>query len=302
MSIVSVKNLVKIYANNHKALDEINLELEEGKIYGLLGPNGAGKSTLINLIVGLMSPSSGQVTIFGSKAGDIKKYAQKLGFVPQNIAIYDNLTAYENVEFFAGIYGYRGSELKQTCKDALEFVGLLEWSKVLAKRFSGGMQRRLNIACALVNKPKLIIFDEPTVGIDPQSRNHILESIKKLNDQGSTVIYTSHYMEEVQKICDYIYIMDLGKVILHGNKDDLLNNNNNSDDSLLVLIDENSIDRAREIYGDKIADSILQVRKMDIDELINELRVNNIKFSEIKKKSNDLEDLFLSLTGKKLRD
>ncbi len=300
MPIVSVKNLVKIYANNHKALDDVNLELEEGKIYGLLGPNGAGKSTLINIIVGLMPPSSGEVTIFGAKSGDIKKYSEKLGFVPQNIAIYDNLTAYENVAFFAGIYGYKGSELKQKCKEALEFVGLSEWSKVLAKRFSGGMQRRLNIACALVNKPKMIIFDEPTVGIDPQSRNHILESIKRLNDEGSTVIYTSHYMEEVQKICDYIYIMDLGKVILHGNKEDLLNNN--SDDSLLVLIDEDSIETARQVYGNMMDDSILQVRKKDIDELINELRANNIKFIEIKKKSNNLEDLFLSLTGKKLRD
>ena len=300
MSIVEINNLVKIYDNNHRAIDGVSLKLEKGKIYGLLGPNGAGKSTLINVLVGLYPPTEGSVTILGAKSGEIKKYADKLGYVPQNIEIYDNLTAYENVEFFAGIYGYKGEELKSRCEEVLKFVGLLDYKKMLAKRFSGGMQRRLNIACALVNRPELIIFDEPTVGIDPQSRNHILESILELNKQGTTIIYTSHYMEEVEKLCSYIYIMDMGKIIAEGSKEKLLLSGKSN--SIMVALDNESIDKAKELYNDRVDDNKLVFENKDINDIIDELRKNNIRFSEIKNSANNLEHLFLELTGKNLRD
>ena len=300
MSIVEINNLVKFYDNNHRAIDGVSLKLEKGKIYGLLGPNGAGKSTLINVLVGLYPPTEGSVTILGAKSGEIKKYADKLGYVPQNIEIYDNLTAYENVEFFAGIYGYKGEELKSRCEEVLKFVGLLDYKKMLAKRFSGGMQRRLNIACALVNRPELIIFDEPTVGIDPQSRNHILESILELNKQGTTIIYTSHYMEEVEKLCSYIYIMDMGKIIAEGSKEKLLLSGKSN--SIMVALDNESIDKAKELYNDRVDDNKLVFENKDINDIIDELRKNNIRFSEIKNSANNLEHLFLELTGKNLRD
>lgn len=300
MAVVEIKDLVKIYDNAHRAVDGVSLNLDKGKIYGLLGPNGAGKSTLINVLVGLYPPSEGSVTLFGAKAGDIKKYADKLGYVPQNIAIYDNLTAYENVEFFAGIYGYRGDELKQRCEEVLSFVGLTEYKKVLAKRFSGGMQRRLNIACALLNRPELIIFDEPTVGIDPQSRNHILESILELNKRGTTIIYTSHYMEEVEKLCNYIYIMDNGKVIAEGSKEKLLERSKNN--KINITLDRDSVEKAKEAYKDLVDENKLVFENRDINVIIDELREKNINFLEIKNSSNNLEQLFLELTGKNLRD
>lgn len=300
MSIVEINNLVKIYGKDHRAVDGVSLKLEKGKMYGLLGPNGAGKSTLINVLVGLYKPNEGSVSIFGANSGDIKKYADKLGYVPQNIAIYDNLTAYENVEFFAGIYGYKGNENKKRCEEVLSFVGLLEYKNTLAKNFSGGMQRRLNIACALVNQPELIIFDEPTVGIDPQSRNHILESIIELNKKGVTVIYTSHYMEEVERLCNYIYIMDDGKIIAEGSKEKLLLDGQNR--TIRVILSNNSIDKAKNIYNGLVKDNVLVFEDRDLDSIIDELRSYNIKFVEIKNDSNNLEQLFLRLTGKNLRD
>lgn len=301
MAIVSVKNLVKIYSKNKKAIDGISFELEKGKIYGLLGPNGAGKSTLIHTLVGLIPANEGEVKIFNNNSGDIKHYASKLGFVPQNIAIYDNLTAYENVEFFAGIYGLKGKKLKEKCKEVLEFVELWEQKNTMAKKFSGGMQRRLNIACSLVNDPELIIFDEPTVGIDPQSRNHILKSILKINKKGITVIYTSHYMEEVEKICDYIYIMDLGKIIASGSKEELLKDSDEGN-RFLVGVSENQEDKAKKIYGNKYISGYIEFDNKTIDQIVDELKDKEINFTEIKRNKQDLEQLFLKLTGKKLRD
>ena len=199
----------------------MSLSIKEGEIFGFLGSNGAGKSTTINMIAGLLS-NEGEISILGKNIKKHNRFAKmNIGIVPQDIAIYEELTAYENVKFFAGLYGLRGAELKARVEEALQFVGLSDKQKSYPKNFSGGMKRRLNIACAIAHRPKLIIMDEPTVGIDPQSRNYILQSVRKLNEMGSTIIYTSHYMEEVEEICTKIAIVDHGKVIAEGTKEQL---------------------------------------------------------------------------------
>ncbi len=200
----------------------MSLTVEEGEIFGLLGPNGAGKTTVLNTIQSLTKVDAGKIRIFGKdiKHGE-QEIKQEMGIVPQDMAIYEDLTAYENAAFFGRLYGLRGSLLKEKVEEALNFTGLWEKKKEFPKKFSGGMKRRLNIACAIVHQPKLIIMDEPTVGIDPQSRNHILESVKELNRRGATILYTSHYMEEVEEICSRIAIMDNGRIIAKGTKEEL---------------------------------------------------------------------------------
>ena len=219
--LVEVKNLVKRY-KDVLAVDNVSLSIEEGEILGLLGPNGAGKTTTINAMIGLTKVDSGEILIFGKNFKDCElEIKRNLGVIPQDIAIFEDLTAYENLCYFGKLYGLKGSLLKERVEEALEFTGLLDRKKQYPKKFSNGMKRRLNIACALVHHPKLIIMDEPTVGIDPQSRNHIIQSIKKLNRMGSTIIYISHYMEEIEEICTRIVIMDHGRVIAKGTKEEL---------------------------------------------------------------------------------
>lgn len=208
MAIAVLTDVVKRYENK-LTVDHVNVTIQAGEIFGLLGPNGAGKSTTISMICGLLKIDSGDIVIDGlsvsSNALEVKK---KIGLVPQDLALYNTMTAAENVTFFGRLYGLRGKLLKERVAEALAFTGLSDRAKEKPATFSGGMKRRLNIACAIMHHPKLIIMDEPTVGIDPQSRNHILESVKELNRLGSTVIYTSHYMEEVAAICDRVAIMD----------------------------------------------------------------------------------------------
>nr|WP_300385908.1 ABC transporter ATP-binding protein [Clostridium sp.] len=219
--LVEIKGLTKNY-KDFKAIDIEKLEVKEGEIFGFLGPNGAGKTTTISILSGLYSKYDGDVKIFGKDIKDDPIFIKKnMGVVPQDLALIDDLTAEENVTFFGELYGLRGQKLKDSVKETLEFVGLWDRKKDFPVKFSGGMKRRLNIACAIVHKPKLIILDEPTVGIDPQSRNNILETIKSLNEQGSTIIYTSHYMEEVEAICTDVCIVDKGKIIARGNTEEL---------------------------------------------------------------------------------
>lgn len=222
-TVVKMDGLIKKY-DNKPVVDNLTLEIQEGEIFGLLGPNGAGKSTTMNMICSLLKPTAGNIELFGM---DIKKDVNKIkpliGYIPQDLAIYGNLKAWENVELFTSLYHIKGKELKIAIDEALDFVELTDRRNSFAKTFSGGMKRRLNIACALGHKPKLLIFDEPTVGIDPQSRNFILEKIKEANNEGTTVIYTSHYMEEIEAICTRIAIMDNGKIVAIGTKDELKN-------------------------------------------------------------------------------
>ncbi|MBQ7582644.1 MAG: ABC transporter ATP-binding protein [Lachnospiraceae bacterium] len=220
-TILKTNDLTRKY-DNTVVVDNLNIEIREGEIFGLLGPNGAGKSTTMNMICGIVRPTLGSVDFLGQDFKENRRQLMdRLGYIPQELAIHGNLKAWENVELFTSLYGIKGAELKKRIDESLSYVGLLEKKNDYAKTFSGGMKRRLNIACAIGHHPKLLIFDEPTVGIDPQSRNFILDKIKEYNTNGATVIYTSHYMEEVEAICTRIAIMDKGKVIATGTSEEL---------------------------------------------------------------------------------
>jgi len=312
MTIVKMDQVTKKFGDV-TAVDKVSLEIQEGEIFGLLGPNGAGKSTAINMITGLLSIDKGSISIYGKDVRKDKMSTKScVGIVPQDIAIYEDLTSLENVKFFASLYGLRGKMLEEAAQEALEFTGLSEKKNQFPKSFSGGMKRRLNIACAIAHRPKLIIMDEPTVGIDPQSRNHILQSVKKLNEMGSTIIYTSHYMEEVEEICTRIAIMDHGKVIALGTCDELENMINDKDVVVVTIsepasrVDEKSI---REIPGVENVDigentvKITSAREVtNLDRIIQYFIQNNFTIKSVESKTPDLETVFLSLTGRKLRD
>ncbi|MBQ4485623.1 MAG: ABC transporter ATP-binding protein [Oscillospiraceae bacterium] len=219
--ILRTTDLTKKY-NNKTVVDGLSLEIGRGEIFGLLGPNGAGKSTTMNMICSIVRPTAGKVELFGKELTSNKKdVIKRIGYIPQELAIHGDLKAWENAELFISLYGIKGEKLKQAVNSSLEYVGLLDRRNDFAKTFSGGMKRRLNIACAIGHDPELLIFDEPTVGIDPQSRNFILEKIKESNKKGATVIYTSHYMEEIEAICTRIAIMDSGRVIASGTSSEL---------------------------------------------------------------------------------
>lgn len=220
-NILEVNNLEKNYGER-KAVKGISFAVKKGEILGFLGPNGAGKSTSINMISTVVDYDGGSISFLEKDIKKNENYLKRnLGVVPQDIAVFSNLSAYDNVKFFCSLYGIRGKELKKNVEEALNYVGLWERRKDFPTQFSGGMKRRLNIACAIAHKPKLLIMDEPTVGIDPQSRNNILETVKKLNSEGTTIIYTSHYMEEVESVCTRLIIMDEGNIIEEGLKDEL---------------------------------------------------------------------------------
>ncbi|MGL5347854.1 MAG: ABC transporter ATP-binding protein [Peptostreptococcaceae bacterium] len=309
MYIIQIENLYKKY-DKYEAVKGLDLKIEKGDIYGLLGPNGAGKSTLIKTIAGLEKITSGKI-IFEERQSNINKYRHNIGLLPQDIALYLDFTARENISFFCSLYGYRGKELKRRVDKSLEFVGLIDVEHKKAREFSGGMKRRLNMGCAIAHSPSLIIMDEPTVGIDPQSRNHILESVKKLNEEGATIIYTSHYMEEVEELCNNISIMDSGKIIASGTKEYLKNN----------LVDYNvyTINLKKKLYNvEQYINKIDGVRNVIVEgneircyyskevnilqSLINTISNHSGVIENIKNEIPTLEGVFLTLTGKKLRD
>ena len=220
-NVIEVKHLAKSYKSN-KAVDDLSLEVKEGEILGLLGPNGSGKTTTMNCILALLKFDDGKIKIFGEEMSpDAYETKAKIGVVFQEVAVFDELTVYGNIDYFCGLYIDDKSLRKQYVEEAIDFVGLNDYKKFRPKKLSGGLLRRLNIACGIAHKPELIILDEPTVAVDPQSRNHILEGIKKLNEQGATIIYTSHYMEEVEQICNRIAIMDKGKNLALATSDEL---------------------------------------------------------------------------------
>ena len=219
--VVEIENLVKRY-QELVALDHFNLTIEEGEIFGLLGPNGSGKTTTINCILALLAFDKGTVRVFGQEMRpDSYDLKRQIGVVMQNVAVFQELTVYENIDYFCGLYIRDKALRRQYVEDAIDFVGLNDFRKFYPKKLSGGLLRRLNIACGIAHKPKLIILDEPTVAVDPQSRNKILEGIQELNRNGATIIYTSHYMEEVEQICTRIAIMDKGKNLAIGTTEEL---------------------------------------------------------------------------------
>lgn len=311
MQILKLEQLTKKF-NDFIAVDNISLQIDQGEIFGFLGANGAGKSTVIHMVTGLLQKTAGDITIFGKehtkKRTEIKN---EIGLVPQEVAIYEDLTAYENVEFFAGLYGLRGADLKERVMEALEFVGLSDKKKQYPKTFSGGMKRRLNIACAIAHRPKLIIMDEPTVGIDPQSRNYILKSVQKLNEMGCTIIYTSHYMEEVEAICTRIAIIDNGKIIAEGTKEQLQSLITDSKRILIELKDAENVDASAIENISGVTHAHLTENKMEITTELGSDNLNvllqyfmeqGIDIRSVDEKDPNLETVFLTLTGRNLRD
>jgi len=303
-------NVVKRYGDT-MALDHLNLEVHEGEIFGLLGPNGAGKTTAIHTICGLINADSGKTTVFGQRQNINNLQARrKMGLVTQEITVFSDLSATENLKYFGGLYGLRGAELRANIEEILEFVGLSEHAKKRPGNFSGGMQRRLNIACALVHKPKFVIMDEPTVGIDPQSRNHILESVKKLAQQGTTVLYTSHYMEEVEALCKRIAVMDKGRVIAEGELDELVKRIQHEQKTHFTAVSPSEAlsEELRAIAGVKKVEAtgnqylIISASGSGNVSRIMEIAQRHGGVSSFSEEKPNLEDAFLTLTGKRLRD
>ncbi|WP_096435853.1 ABC transporter ATP-binding protein [Alteribacter populi] len=311
MAIAHMQNIVKRYGA-HRALDHVDLDIAEGEILGLLGPNGAGKTTLIHALAGLISVDSGDIELFQKPQQhnmiDIKR---QIGLVTQDITVFEDLTARENLEFFGGIYGLKGAALKQRVEETLKFVGLSDQAKKLPTKFSGGMMRRLNIACALTHKPRFLIMDEPTVGIDPQSRNHILESVRELQRQGTTILYTTHYMEEVQTIASRVVILDQGHVIAQGTIDELVENIQHEEKIKLELAAEpteelleklRNLDGVKQVVQDGVQLQIISsTGSGNLDRALSIVKdAGGVRSVSAEKPT--LEDVFLTLTGKRLRD
>ncbi len=309
--ILSVKGLVKRY-KELIAIDHLDLSVKEGEIFGLLGPNGSGKSTTINCILALLEYDKGEIKIFGEpmspKAYEIKK---QIGIVPQDVAVYESLTVYENIDFFCGLYIKDKETRRKYVQEAIDFVALNDFVKFKPNKLSGGLKRRLNIACGIAHKPKLIFFDEPTVAVDPQSRNKILEGIEELRDKGATVIYTSHYMEEVEQLCDRILIIDKGHTIAEGTVEELKGMIKKSEIITIEVagLDNTALDMVREsnnVYSVSYENNQLKVEagagKHNVIDIVNLLQDKGYKMKKIFSEQPTLNDVFLELTGKQLRD
>ncbi len=311
MSYIEVNGLTKSYGGL-KAVDEVSFSVDKGEVFGLLGPNGAGKSTLISMITTLLKPDSGSITVNGYKLnGENSEIRKILGLVPQEIALYPTLTARENLNFWGRMYGLKGSLLKDRVEEALEIAGLKDREKDRVDSYSGGMKRRINIAAALLHKPGVLIMDEPTVGIDPQSRNHILETVLKLNSEGMTVIYTSHYMEEVEFLCTRVAIVDHGKIIASGTKEELrkLVGDNDILNIEQTGINDKTIEMVKKLEGLKgisMEENKLKIITSDANtmlaKVISILDSQKCKIQSINLEQSNLESVFLHLTGRALRD
>lgn len=311
MKVVKIENLVKRYGDL-VAVDHFNLEIEEGEIFGLLGPNGSGKSTTIHCLLSLLSYDKGHIEIFGQEmtpaSYDIKK---DIGIIMQNVAVFQELTVYENIDYFCGLYVPEKGQRKRLVEEAIEFAGLSEFRKFYPKKLSGGLLRRLNIACGIAHKPKLIILDEPTVAVDPQSRNKILEGIRELNRQGATIIYTTHYMEEVEQICTRIAIMDKGRNLALGTKDELkamIDLGETIQMEVMELSEEvsDAIRTLPYVISVSYDKGLLKVRfskgKHNLLRLLDLLKEKEIAFGNVHSELPTLNDVFLEITGKELRD
>ena len=310
-NILKVNNLKKNFKDN-KVLKGISFKVDRGEILCFLGPNGAGKSTTINILTAALKSDGGEVLYKGSKiSNNLRSYKKQLGVVPQDIALYEELTAERNVRFFASLYGLKGKDLIEAAEKALEFAGLTDKKHDKVKTFSGGMKRRLNIACAIAHSPELVIMDEPTVGIDPQSRNHILNSIKKLRDEGMTILYTTHYMEEVEEISTRIIIMDHGSIIAEGTNESLKEEIQN-EKHYFIEVEEGEKVKEDDFYNIEGVKSVnMKENEIEIislkgvenlDKIISNLSDDDIKIRNIASETASLETVFLKLTGRKLRD
>ncbi|HSG41804.1 MAG TPA: ABC transporter ATP-binding protein [Anaerolineales bacterium] len=311
MNAIEVNNLKKSFGE-FQAVQDANFKAKSGEVLSLLGPNGAGKSTTISMLSGLLRPTEGEASIMGHSVTKEPEAAKKsLGVVPQDIALYPDLSARENLVFWGKMYGLRGAELKSRVDDVLEVIGLADRQRDHVGKFSGGMKRRVNIGAALLHKPDVIIMDEPTVGIDPQSRRHILDNVKELNKQGMTVLYTTHYMEEAAELSDHIAIMDKGKVIAYGTHDELIK----------LVGEETRIDITINAEAEKVlpawqeTDGVSEIDATDgivtvlvgdsnqvLPHLFEEASKVGVRITSVDIQEPNLETVFLHLTGRALRD
>ena len=310
-NIIEVKNLTKKY-KELKAVDNLSFEVRKGEILGLLGPNGSGKSTTINCLLSLLNYSNGSIKIFGKEMKpDSYDLKSKIGVVFQEVSVFDELTVYENIDYFCGLYISDKETRKKYIEDAISLVGLEDFKKFYPKKLSGGLLRRLNIACGIAHKPKLIFLDEPTVAVDPQSRNNILDGIKKLRDDGATIVYTTHYMEEVEILCDRVIILDKGKILAAGTTDELKELAKIEEKISIEVNDLETeyIDKIKELknvdevkYNGNILLITYKKGKNNLVEIMEYLKEDRIKYNKIFSERPTLNDVFLELTGKELRD
>ena len=310
-NIIEVKNLTKEY-KKIKAVDNLSFDVKEGEILGLLGPNGSGKSTTINCILSLLNYQNGDIKVFGEEMNpDSYSIKSKIGVIFQEVAVFEELTVYENIDYFCGLYISDKVTRSKYVEDAIDFVGLNEFKKFYPKQLSGVLLRRLNIACGIAHKPKLIFLDEPTVAVDPQSRNNILDGIKRLRDNGATILYTTHYMEEVEMLCDRIIILDKGKIIAQGTSDEL-KGLANIEEKITVEINDiddkllDEINNFKNVCDVSLNINVLQITykkgENNLGELMEYLKNKKVTYNKIFSERPTLNDVFLELTGKELRD
>lgn len=310
-NIVKVEHLTKFY-KELKAADDLSFTVQEGEILGLLGPNGSGKTTTINCMLSLLKFDQGNIKMFGKEmTPDAYEIKKQIGVVFQEVAVFQELTVYENIDYFCGLYIRDKETRRKNIEEAIQLVGLEEFRNFYPKQLSGGLLRRLNIACGVSHKPKLIFLDEPTVAVDPQSRNHILAGIKKLRDEGATIIYTTHYMEEVEILCDRIMILDKGRVIASGTSDELKRLTNMEEKVTVegVTLTEKQVGEITSssnvqevVYQDHQLVIAYRKGKSNLEDLLDYLKAKKITYHKIFSERPTLNDVFLELTGKELRD
>ena len=310
--MLAVENLTKQYGD-FTAADDVSFTAGEGTVFGLLGPNGAGKSTTINCISGLLAPTSGHVSVAGFDiVKDGKRAKASLGVVPQELALYEDLPAIENLRYWGQAYGLRGKELHERIHDVLDYIGLADRAKDLPKTFSGGMKRRLNFGCGIVHKPKLLLLDEPTVGVDPQSRQKLFEMVEAERDAGACVLYTTHYMEEAERLCNSLAIIDHGKIIAHGTVGqlqaqlgarDVLQLSGEFPESTKAILEGRSISDL-EVIGTESGSITMTLTSASqhLPEIFSAIGDADGRVNETSMRSPNLETLFLLLTGKELRE
>ena len=309
--MIKIENLVKRYGNI-VALDHFNLEIEEGEIFGLLGPNGSGKTTAINCMLALLKYDRGSIRIMGREmTPDNYDVKRQIGIVMQDVAVFDELNVHDNIDYFCSLYIKDKNKRRELVEDAIRFVGLEDYRKTYPKKLSGGLLRRLNIACGIAHRPRLIILDEPTVAVDPQSRNKILEGICELNRPGSTIVYTSHYMEEVEQICTRIAIMDHGRSIAVGTKEELKGMIKTGETVTVEAVilsggDLEELKNLPHVFDIEYEDQKLVVRctkaKHNLINILRLLQEREIPFGRVLSELPTLNDVFLEITGKQLRD
>jgi len=306
--MIQVQNLSKSF-KNIQAVNDISFTIKKGEIFGLLGPNGAGKSTTLNMMSTILNSDSGTIHIDGKNVSENSSACKRLiGVVPQEISLYENLSAYKNMQFWGDLYEIPSNKLKERIHTTLELIGLIDRKKDLIKTYSGGMKRRINIAVALLHNPEVLFMDEPTVGIDPQSRNHIFEVIETLNKQGMTIIYTTHYMEEVERLCDRIGIIDSGEIIAQGTLSQLkeLVQTKESIQLEFNFLSENNIAKLRELLPYIITQNknklLIEITVKELSKVITACNEIQLSIKDIQLNKVNLEAIFLNLTGKQLRD